>query len=373
MIPCIGAMMDRRFLERKLLVGNKRIKYFHKVPIFQDALNEASWQLNPVGIKLLFECIKLAEKCWESMQMEDQGILETFSNRQTKVYHTRGVDCDCSYYRQMFFCRHIIFSRVNLSLPVFDQSVFHSCLLKECSRSSDQQIYNQENSDFTAPLSPGMNMVLAENKKKRKNPSQSKKFNTALDVGREMAEILSSYDLDTFNVSLEAVQLFLKQLRRGGVDPRIMELLKSPTGAPASERTNVGGIHQVEVDDNLHSSDGSRDCLDDNDNMSGSMPCSDFALSFHQTDEDSVHRDNYSEATASNTEVFPPNQSVSGFETFSFYLPHHHSTSTNEASVVESGHSGIRNEVMCSSVPNNTCASILSTSTRINRHEWKVF
>ena len=71
MIPCIGAMMDRRFLERKLLVGNKRIKYFHKVPIFQDALNEASWQLNPVGIKLLFECIKLAEKCWESMQMED--------------------------------------------------------------------------------------------------------------------------------------------------------------------------------------------------------------------------------------------------------------------------------------------------------------
>ena len=350
--------MDRRFLERKLLVGNKRIKYFHKVPIFQEALNEASWQLNPVGIKLLFECIKLAEKCWESMQMEDQGILETFSNGQTKVYHTSGVDCDCSYYRQMFFCRHIIFSRVNLSLPIFDQSVFHSCLLKDCSSSSDQQIYNQENSDFAAPLSPGMNMVLSENKKKRRNPSQSKKFNTALDVGREMAEILSSYDLDTFNESLEAVQLFLKQLRRGGVDPRIMDLLKSPTGASASESTNVGGIHQMEVDDNVRSSDGtSRDCLDANDNVSGSMDCNDFALSIHPTDEDILHRDNYSEAAASNTEVVPPNHSVSGLETFSFYLPQHHSTSTKDSRVVKSGHSGIRNEVMCSSVPNSSYAS----------------
>ena len=76
MIPKISAAIDQRFLLRKILTGNKRIKYYHPDPRFQTALEDASWCLNPIGMKLLFTNLKLLEKRWNEMSIEDVGVGE---------------------------------------------------------------------------------------------------------------------------------------------------------------------------------------------------------------------------------------------------------------------------------------------------------
>ena len=89
MIPYIGDTIDKRYFVRKLLVGNKRIRYYNECPLFQEALDQASWILNPTGLKLFFESIKLAQQCWEKMSIEENGICETFNDGTKKIVHLR--------------------------------------------------------------------------------------------------------------------------------------------------------------------------------------------------------------------------------------------------------------------------------------------
>ena len=227
MIPYIGDTIDKRYFVRKLLVGNKRIRYYNECPLFQEALDQASWILNPTGLKLFFESIKLAQQCWEKMSIEENGICETFNDGTKKLYTSDGNYCSCSYYHQMYICRHIIFSRVNLSLSVFDEAIFHPCLLKDGSGISFEP-FDQGNGEYASPPSPGMSMILDEQRKKRKCPSQSKKFNMAIDIGRECAEFLCTFETLAFDEALEMFTLFSRHMRRG-VDPELLKYLRAPS------------------------------------------------------------------------------------------------------------------------------------------------
>ena len=229
MIPHIGAAIDHRFLIRRNLVGNKRIKYYHKDPLLQEALDTASWILNPIGIKLFFENIKISEKRSDYMAIKDEGdgVNETFG-AQEKNYTCDGTSCSCSYYHQMFLCRHIIFFRKTTGMSVFDEGIFHPSLMKNASIDRDAPIHALDDELFgETPTSPGMEMILSEQKRTRKTPTQSKKFNTGLDVGRELAEIICTYDMETYLEVLEMSKNFVKQVRKG-VNSKLRDYLKSP-------------------------------------------------------------------------------------------------------------------------------------------------
>ena len=223
MIPKISAAIDQRFLLRKILTGNKRIKYYHPDPRFQTALEDASWCLNPIGMKLLFTNLKLLEKRWNEMSIEDVGgVTETFEKHEAKTYKTTGGKCDCSYFHQMYYCRHIPFYRLQNCLPVFELAAFHPSLTKDGQTGSG----DEDDRDISPP-SPGMEMVMSEEKRQRKNPSQAKKFNLSIDVGKEMAEVISTYETRTFEETLEASKDFVKAVRRG-ISKELKEYLKCP-------------------------------------------------------------------------------------------------------------------------------------------------
>ena len=130
MIPSISRAIDKRFLIRRNLVGHKRLKYYHENATLREALEEASWILNPIGMKVFFDNIKLCEQRWDKLGLGEDGVDETFSDEAHKTYSTDGQTCSCSYFKQMMFCRHIVFFRISSGLAVFEEQIFHPCLLK---------------------------------------------------------------------------------------------------------------------------------------------------------------------------------------------------------------------------------------------------
>ena len=111
MIPAISCAIDKRFLLRSLTTAHKRIKYHNDDPRCQTALDEASWSLNPIGLRLLNDNFKLCFKRWEKMNLgQDGAVTEKYENLdELKEYTTDGCICDCSYFKQMYYCRHIPF------------------------------------------------------------------------------------------------------------------------------------------------------------------------------------------------------------------------------------------------------------------------
>ena len=95
------------------------------------------------------------------------------------------------------------------SLAIFYEEGFHSCLLKNA-KEGEEAIFDDV--DYSSPPSPGMELVLFEERNRRNVPTHAKKFNMALDVGKEMAEIISTYDEETFNSALEASTLLVKYI-----------------------------------------------------------------------------------------------------------------------------------------------------------------
>ena len=237
MIPKISKALDQRFLLRKRMTGNKRIKYFDPDPRFHTALEDASWCLNPLGMKILFDNFKLCQKRWKEMSIEEGGgVTETFEKLQAKTYKTTEENCDCSYFHQMYYCRHIPFYRLDKCLPVFDVAAFHPSLTKDGigqPGSWDGEVDDRE----VSPSSPGMEMVLSEERRQRKNPSQSKKFNLAIDVGKELAEVISTYEPKTFEETLETTKDYVKAVRRG-----ISKELQEYLNCPEKFKTSLGTI-----------------------------------------------------------------------------------------------------------------------------------
>ena len=245
MIPGISKAIDRRFLLRSILVGNKRIKYYHPDPIFYQALEEASWSLNPIGMKLFYENIQIYETRVEYMSFGEEGVIENYDQHGQKCYSTTEVVCSCSYYKQMFFCRHIIYFRIQVSLPVFDISIFHSSLVKNV-RMADKENVPMDFPVFdeVSPPSPGIEMALTNNKKRSRNPTQAKKFNIALDIGRELAEIICTYDPETFDDVLETTKSYVKEVRRG-MTQGLKNYLMSPDKFMIVPQLDSGNNSQV--------------------------------------------------------------------------------------------------------------------------------
>ena len=53
-LPTISKALDQQFGGRHVLVENKRIQYYHKDTRMKEALQKASWVLNPIGMQLLY-------------------------------------------------------------------------------------------------------------------------------------------------------------------------------------------------------------------------------------------------------------------------------------------------------------------------------
>ena len=149
------------------------------------------------------------------MKIDGNQIRETYQTA-SKVYTTDGKECTWSYFAQHMFCRHLVMYRVTNALPVFDKSAIHQSLLKKADQNADTSSPN--NLDNLSPPSPGLEMVLQEERQRKKAPKQKEKYNLAWDIAKEMVEILSLQDTQRFRSLLNASKNFVVLLRHGMTD-----------------------------------------------------------------------------------------------------------------------------------------------------------
>ena len=226
-VPAIAKAIDQQFGGRQRLVENKRITYFHKDRLLNKALEDASWKLNPVGMKTFYDAIILHEKRRKYMSVEKNGDIQERYESVEKTYQTDGQECSCSSFKQYLFCRHIIFYRMQSNLPIFDDESFHPALMKQTARKEcDKNNPDAEDSltDDLSPPSPGLEMVINDEKQKRKKPNHAKKYNDAFDVCKEMTDVLSAYDEQNFDIYIQSTKNFVKLLRSGLKDNLILYL-----------------------------------------------------------------------------------------------------------------------------------------------------
>ena len=225
LIPSIAKAIDQQFGNRQRLVENKRTVYQHADSNINSALEAASWDLNPTGIKLFYDKILMYEKRREHISIEEDGKIKETYNSGAKVYETDEYSCSCSIFAQYFFCRHMVFFRIETNLPIFDIRAFHTSLHKT---NSDLEVHrNNLKSQDMSPSSPGVDMVRKVAQKSRKPRTQANKYNTGFDVAKEMAEVICVYEEETFKTYLECSQNFVRLLRRG-LPNNVSDFLQDP-------------------------------------------------------------------------------------------------------------------------------------------------
>ena len=171
LVPAIAKAIDDQFGNRQRLVENKRMQYHHPDRLMHQALQEASWELNPTGIKLFYDQIKMYDKRRKHMEIDDEGRIKETYNSGENTYEVDGKSCTCSTFAQFLYCRHIVLYRVEHSLPVFSLESVHPSFLKQPVGGTEHQRTNQvedENED-NSPHSPGLAMVMEEARNRRKS------------------------------------------------------------------------------------------------------------------------------------------------------------------------------------------------------------
>jgi hypothetical protein len=162
-------------------------------------LEEAGWVLNPIGLSVFHQAILMYEKKKKNFTFEGDTLFEKYTGKKTRgyvgEYQTNGEKCNCSWFKNILFCHHQIWFRDHNNLPIFDINMFNKVLTKpdqnvdsveegtiEFDEDTDDIFHetnsdNNNESDYTAPSSPGMEYLLHEEREARKKPPKNEKYN----------------------------------------------------------------------------------------------------------------------------------------------------------------------------------------------------
>ena len=269
LIPAITKAIDQQFGTRQRLVENKRIKFHHSDKRMDDALEEASWDLNPTGMKIFYDKINMFEMRREFMEVQEDGrTKETYTSGE-KLYEVDGFKCTCSTFAQYFYCRHMVFFRVMKNLTINDKQAFNPYLQKSSKRMESQPNRITTDSEDLSPPSPGLDMIMEHARNQKKPRTQAKKYNTAFDVGKELAEIISVYEEETFENYLECSKNFVKMLRKG-LPGNVSKYLNNPENFDIYPKSEVNSGENVTLPDTTETG---YDCEPENDDTNIQEEC----------------------------------------------------------------------------------------------------
>ena len=308
LIPELLKTLGGIYCHRRLNKENRRPQYFHEDSNFKEALTVASCHFNPVGMELLWNCIKLYESRLDKMEMQsgdynledvvvtvdsditdvtinsiddscqNQSIDNNYNavNRSTgpdllsgvvvtggvsnslvsnslivesfrgkyfvgeRRYRTNGSGCSCSYFSRNLFCRHIIMYRIWRELPIIDIDTIDKRLLKDGSNNDDDN--RTTDSVVSRPSSPGSESVHTE-EDAPSSMSRAEKYNKAIDIGREIAEVMSHEGPREFIRSLEYCKDIVKKLRDRNLPALDERPHATPNASPLDKSTSEGNIN----------------------------------------------------------------------------------------------------------------------------------
>lgn len=214
---CIKELID--FIDSR--IKNKLAKNKQKVFKIMDNDNEirkllevCSEVLTETGMKLFHKQLKLFKTLESKIKVMANGIEENLETGISKIYNTSLEACSCTFWNSFSApCRHIFMLRKYNNLDIFSKTCFHPRYITSVGNTEsimnmdidDEDTNDVDIDDIDKDEFDGCQKVL----------SDREKFNTALTVTKNIADILSNYGTTTFNKYMNELKLIEKNARNG--------------------------------------------------------------------------------------------------------------------------------------------------------------
>jgi len=204
--------LERLYAERVGRSIFKGVRHIHEDPIIEDALNKAALGMNRSGLNIFSKAVlRMHERKCDFESTED-GVREHFSNGYSCEYVSSRSSCLCHAFTMFEICRHVLYKRLVLQLPLYDEEDVPISFLDV-----DTESWSPPTSPTSSPSrmnltptrlsrspkstklqsprspSPGLKSVLEEERQaeKKKKKTASAQFTEVMEVGKEIATITS--------------------------------------------------------------------------------------------------------------------------------------------------------------------------------------
>ncbi|KAL1490153.1 hypothetical protein ABEB36_012893 [Hypothenemus hampei] len=149
------------------------------------------------------------------MRIKNNGIEENVDNKISKFYNTSVETCSCSFWSSFSVpCRHILVIRKYNNLDIFSKTCFHTRYIVS---SENALIASMDTDDVNGDIDDLIEdeTFVDDFDCSNKILSDREKFNTALTITKNIADILSNYGTQTFNKYVKELKVIENNARNG--------------------------------------------------------------------------------------------------------------------------------------------------------------
>jgi hypothetical protein len=266
-IPQVVGWVEGKMVESFTMTQRKEMQIYDEDPVVMEVYKKAAVELNDTGCLALKKSVERMRKYQKMMAIVEGGVKETFveggvketfgnkqeededeSDAREKIYETSEKDCNCTRWCQDGFpCRHILFLRNMIDLPLFDKTLFAEYFYKERKDDLDDMWDDSNNN-----LETMKEEVLSDEQENDDvfvlEPEE--KYKIARDMATQWTELVCHFGTPQFREYMWEFELLKRRVRRG--QSMLGSLRRKPTvmedaGGSAAETKKDG---TDEEDDN---------------------------------------------------------------------------------------------------------------------------
>ena len=257
-IPMESAVIQIvQWAENKFICGStdalrKDMSIYHPDPIIQGEYSAAAAILNKSGCLALKKTIELLEKYEDNMSFDEACVVETSALTGSekglrRQYQTTDLTCDCSFRRKnLHVCRHILFLRRSLNLPLFDPETFSDYYKKADFEKGDERLDIQKQ----AALMSDSSVEVSSNNDSDEEIvtfSHNEKFRICRSSLSDLEEIMPKFGTQQFIQYMWELEIIKKRIREG------KNILRESPQSHANSK-EVSDIKAVDPSDDKHDS-----------------------------------------------------------------------------------------------------------------------
>ena len=236
----IVKVIDRRYLQRAIVSFNETVRIRHEEGRYDEALQEASFHLNPLGMDQYHKCTVELAKRREKLDViieDDEGrenpIVVAISEKDQNVeepvrYDTSPDQGYCKRFLKKGICLHILFLREYHDLPAFDTSLFLRFRYLKNLASYDVDKEHPAGEGVSPANEPEDDELYDGDGVSEKASKPQDRYFEVVEVTKQICDIAPKYAPKQFKVVLETLKEFEKLIRTNGIDDNVLKFLKSP-------------------------------------------------------------------------------------------------------------------------------------------------
>ena len=232
LIKTLIYMFDKRSQEQNIEAQRTTLTMKIVDPNYNKLMQTASLHLNRTGIEILKVVIHVAQKKEGkghlALNENHQLVYESFPPHYYPTYNIsqNATKCDCAWYSRQGICRHLIFLRKYLNVPIFSKDMFHPSLLLQNHIQGSMTVRPER------PLSPYPNeedieTLIQLETAGRNIPQKDSQYTIANNITEETKQLLLNKTTDDFEHHSKFC-MNINKLIENGIPDKIFQIIENP-------------------------------------------------------------------------------------------------------------------------------------------------